>query len=288
MTQPPHEPPVTSPEPDDEVAALLAEARARARALIDDSILQAEQLLQRQSNGQMLERIRRSVTDLVADVRSVHSRLDDIEALLRRPAPAAYTAAPVAAAAPTPTPPPTMQPPHSAILPTAPTPPVPPVVPTPTGPPTPATSPVAAAPGTAPVPIPPVPETPIAAAPPQPAPVAAAPPPPAAPPAAAAAANGSAPSGPGFDPEGGSVALRVALVADFQGLMRLQDALVRINGIRAAGIEAYAQGEARLRLQLAEHIEPEAVAAALSNLLGRPTKVASASMSERILHLTLD
>ncbi len=70
--------------------------------------------------------------------------------------------------------------------------------------------------------------------------------------------------------------------------MRLQDALVRINGIRAAGIEAYAQGEARLRLQLAEHIEPEAVAAALSNLLGRPTKVASASMSERILHLTLD
>ena len=281
MTHPPHEPPVTSPEPDDEVAALLAEARARARALIDDSILQAEQLLQRQPNGQMLERIRRSVTDLVADVRSVHSRLDDIEVLLRRPAPAAYTAAPVAAAALMPA----MQPPQSAILPTAPTPPVPPVVPTPTGPPTPATSPVAAAPGTEPVPIPPVPETPIAAPPPRPAPVAAAPPPSAAPPAAA---NGSAPSGPGFDPEGGSVALRVALVADFQGLMRLQDALVRINGIRAAGIEAYAQGEARLRLQLAEHIEPEAVAAALSNLLGRPTKVASASMSERILHLTLD
>ena len=59
-------------------------------------------------------------------------------------------------------------------------------------------------------------------------------------------------NGTGFDPEGGSVALRISPVAGFQGLMRVQDALVRVPGVREAGVEAYAQGEARLRLQLAK------------------------------------
>jgi hypothetical protein len=92
----------------------------------------------------------------------------------------------------------------------------------------------------------------------------------------------------GFEPDGGSVTLRIAPVAGFQGLMRVQDALVRIPAIREAGVEAYAQGEARLRLQLTDHLEPLDLAGSLSELLGRQTRVAATSTSERMLQLALE
>ncbi len=92
----------------------------------------------------------------------------------------------------------------------------------------------------------------------------------------------------GFDPEGGSIALRVSPVAGFQGLMRVQDALGRCRGVREAGVEAYAQGEARLRLHLSDRLNGEQLAKALGEILGRGARVASESISERSIQLTLE
>ena len=86
----------------------------------------------------------------------------------------------------------------------------------------------------------------------------------------------------------GPVSLRVSPVAGFQGLMRVQDALVRIRGVRVAGVEAYAQGEARLRLRLSASMEAGAISAALADLLGRPTRIVTASTSERTLQLEIE
>ena len=77
-------------------------------------------------------------------------------------------------------------------------------------------------------------------------------------------------------------------VAGFQGLMRIQDALVRIRGVREAGVEAYAQGEARLRLHLSAAMDAVSLAAALTELLGRPTRVAASSTTEHTLQLVLE
>ncbi len=88
-------------------------------------------------------------------------------------------------------------------------------------------------------------------------------------------------------PEGGSVQLRVSPVSGFQGLMRVQDTLVRLRAIREASVEAYAQGEARLRLQLAEPVEPASIAGALGEGLGQEARVKSASLPERSLQVAL-
>ena len=76
-------PPLDEPTMDDEVGLLLSDARERAQAIIDESITRAQELLRAQPSSQALERIRRTVADLSVDVRAIHSRLDEIEALMR-------------------------------------------------------------------------------------------------------------------------------------------------------------------------------------------------------------
>jgi hypothetical protein len=127
-----------------------------------------------------------------------------------------------------------------------------------------------------------VPVTPDAAAP-------APPPPTAAPEPVPTPANGAR-LGPAvvFAAGEGTVVLRIAPVAGFQGLMRVQDALGQVPGVREAGVEAYAQGEARLRLQLAGSLDSERLATVLSGLLGREARLAAASLTDRSITMTLD
>ena len=279
---------------DDDVAVMLADARARAQHIIDESVAQAQLLLRQReeaadpaaAHGQTLERLHRAVTDVVAEVRALHGRLDSIESLLRlrlpsqpsprsadEPAPPQRAAQPAQTAA------------QPAVQPGQP--PAPPAVQP--VPPQPAVQP--AQPAVQPVP--PQPAQPAAQPAVQPAQPAAQPavqpaPPPPAVTASEVTPNGSAtPGHPTFAPDGGSVLLRIAPVSGFQGLMRVQDALVHVRGIREAGVEAYSQGEARLRLQLAEHLDPVQLTATLGERLGRPVRVASASLADRSLEVAL-
>ena len=213
--QAPPEPPPREP-PADDVELVLADARARAHKLIEDSVIRAQELLHGRGSGdwQLLERVRGTVSELTSEVRSLHERLDGIEALLREArAPAPVPPAPAEATAeeePAPEPPP---PPEAYEPPPAPYEP----------PPAPYERPHAVYEPPA------APEPPASEAPP-PEPVE--PPPAVAPPfepVAPSSTNGSAAAaGVRFAPEDGSVLLRVAPVAGFQGLMRVQDALVRL------------------------------------------------------------
>lgn len=330
MTQPPVGPHGFDDGPEDEVGLLLSDARERAQAIIDESITRAQELLRAQPSSQALERIRRTVADLAVDVRAVHSRLDEIEALIRggavayrapaleaRPAPAAYAPPPAPAypapAYPAPPPQPAYPPPPAYTTPPpayAPPPVEPPApahrAPEPIyAPPAPEVPPQPVAPASAVPPRPPQPvappPAPEASAPPPPPPPAAVepiapappPPPPAAEPVApprpveAPAAPAAAPST-GFDPAAGSVALRISPVAGFQGLMRVQDALARCHGIREAGVEAYAQGEARLRLHFSEPGDGAQLAASLAETLGRGVRLIAESTSDRTIQLALE
>ncbi|MSQ35899.1 MAG: hypothetical protein EXR63_01965 [Dehalococcoidia bacterium] len=109
------------------------------------------------------------------------------------------------------------------------------------------------------------------------------------PPNGQASAGGARP-GPSvvFAASEGTVILRIAPVAGFQGLMRVQDALAQVPGVREAGVEAYAQGEARLRLQLAGNLDTEQLATSLSGQLGREARLAAASLTDRSITMTLD
>lgn len=285
-----------SADPTDEASALLADARTRAQAIMDESMARAEELLRTPPESpeqQTLERIRRTVSDIATDVRGLHSRLDEIEALVRSQS--GYRA--MAPAAPAPSPlfgspravPPTSEP--AAFAPALRSTFAPPESPEP-APPAPALD--APAPDT---PVPPIPPT---ATPPPLLPTswaglsASTPPVPAPEPASAElSAPAPAPSEPvattgTFDPVSGPISLHVSPVAGFQGLMRVQDALVRIRGVREAGVEAYAQGEARLRLRLSTEMDAASLASALTELLGRATRVAASSTSERTLRLVLE
>ena len=91
----------------------------------------------------------------------------------------------------------------------------------------------------------------------------------------------------GFSPDGGAVLLRVSPVPGFAGLMRLQDALVRVIGVSEAGVESYSQGEARLRIQLSAPIVPEELTRTLAEHLGQQTRMESASAAERSMQVTL-
>jgi len=84
-----------------------------------------------------------------------------------------------------------------------------------------------------------------------------------------------------FTPADGSVLLRAAPVSGFQGLMRLQDALQRIPAVRQATVEAYSQGEARLRLELASDVDSDEIAEGVGSGLGQPAQVRAASESDR-------
>jgi hypothetical protein len=258
---------------DEEIATLLADARARAQALIDESVERAEELIRQRPSEQVLERIRRSVADLTMDVRALHSRLDDIESAVRsvaatRDAPSAPAQQPPAFTSPSqyaPVEPPVYQAPAPSFEWPAPPPPS-------AYPPEPAGLVAEATPG-------------VADSMDQEDDTQSAVPPP-------AYGNGEMPAPeaavPMFEPDDGSVTLHISPVAGFQGLMRVQDALTRVRGVREAGVEAYAQGEARLRLQLVERVEPGELAASLGASLGRPTRLTAASTSERMLQVALE
>ena len=81
--------------------------------------------------------------------------------------------------------------------------------------------------------------------------------------------------------------VRVSPVAGFQGLMRVQEALTRVPGVREAGVEAYAQGEARLRLHLNDDVEAQAVADQLARSLETAATVDAMSEAERTLRIAL-
>ena len=84
-----------------------------------------------------------------------------------------------------------------------------------------------------------------------------------------------------FTPGDGAVQLRAAPVSGFQGLMRLQDALQRIAAVRQATVEAYSQGEARLRLELSANVDSDEIADGLTTGLGQSAMVQEASEEER-------
>lgn len=90
-----------------------------------------------------------------------------------------------------------------------------------------------------------------------------------------------------FVPEDGSVLVRVAPVAGFQGLMRVQDALARLRGIRQTAVEAYSQGEARLRLEIGEVTDSDEIAGGLAGTLSVPVQVREASEAERSMLIVL-
>jgi len=90
-----------------------------------------------------------------------------------------------------------------------------------------------------------------------------------------------------FLPADGSIALRVSPVSGFQGLMRVQDALARLTSVRHASVEAYSQGEARLRIELSEPTDSEEIAAGLARSLNEPARVQAASEADRELLIAL-
>ncbi len=276
---------------DDDIQLLLTDARARAHQLIDDSVAQAQALLAERSAGdagqQALERLRAVVATVADEVRAIHRRLDAIEALLR-PAPPAMPASPASRVEPEPPPP--SSPPTSPVSRVEPDP--PPPSPSPTSP--------ASRVGPEPPPPSPSPTSPASRVEPEPPPEP--PPPPASPPPAArtqpapqsapepvvrAAPPTAEPPATSFSPDGGSVLLLVSPVSGFAGLMRLQDALVRVTGVSEAGVEAYSQGEARLRIQLSATIVPEELTRTLAEHVGQQARMESASAAERSMQVTL-
>ncbi|GMU39732.1 MAG: hypothetical protein AMXMBFR23_05980 [Chloroflexota bacterium] len=90
-----------------------------------------------------------------------------------------------------------------------------------------------------------------------------------------------------FLPDEGTLILRVMPVSGFQGLMRVQDALARLPYVRHAAVEAYSQGEARLRIELMEPTDSDEIAAGLSERLHEPAHVKSASETDRELLIAL-
>ena len=91
-----------------------------------------------------------------------------------------------------------------------------------------------------------------------------------------------------FRPEDGPVVLIVSPVAGFQGLMRLQDAVARVGGVNEADVEAYSDGEARLRMRLSGPVVAQSVADTLGDVLGQRATLALASAADRSLFVTLE
>lgn len=91
-----------------------------------------------------------------------------------------------------------------------------------------------------------------------------------------------------FEPAGGSLVVRVFPISGFQGLMRVQDALARIDAVRAATVEAYAQGEARLRVQLSDNAVSGELASGLHERLNQVARVRAASVADRSILIVLE
>ncbi|MYI82269.1 MAG: hypothetical protein F4056_02820 [Chloroflexi bacterium] len=90
-----------------------------------------------------------------------------------------------------------------------------------------------------------------------------------------------------FNPEGGSVLLRVTPVEGFQGLLRVQGALAQLAGVRQASVEGYAEGEAQLRLTFDAAAAVGALGAALGERLDVRVEAADVSEAERSLRFEL-
>ena len=69
--------------------------------------------------------------------------------------------------------------------------------------------------------------------------------------------------------------------------MRVHDAISRLAVVRQATVEAYSQGEARLRVDLAEAVEPEELVTELGRMLQEPTTIRGTSIERRELLVTL-
>ena len=104
---------------------------------------------------------------------------------------------------------------------------------------------------------------------------------------AVAWSEAESPSGVRFQPDGGSVLLRVAPVEGFQGLLRVQGVLAQLPGVRQAFVEGYAEGEAQLRLTFDAALEVAWLGAALGERLGVTVQAADVSEAERSLRLEL-
>ncbi|MGH9379444.1 MAG: hypothetical protein ACRD2Z_02340 [Thermoanaerobaculia bacterium] len=262
----------------DEVERLLADARVRVQQTLDESVAKAEELLAQRwttVRGRLLAEIRRTLADLadlLEGMAEVRDRLVGIEALLQQHDPAADqspeplpTGRRLASVPPLPARP--DRPPPSVVSPEATEASAPPAHPG-HGQPT-ASLP---RPGGA-EPAPAAPRQPQTAE--------------SEPATQTQPAPGSTPGADAFQPDRGAVLLRVDPVAGFQELMRVQDVLGRIEGIRQATAEAYEQGEARLRLELSAPMRPAEIATGLRHGLQQPAEVRNASIEERTLQITL-
>lgn len=276
-----------------QIERTLEEGRQRAHAVVDESVRRARELIERArpSVQSIPDRLQSTLDRLFEELRAIRSRLDRVEQLLAagRPAiPAPGDPAPPSAAAANESlrPPITPQPaPPLSLVDTA---------PDSTPSPAPASSPDAPPerPAARAAPADPRPATGVPATPPPPMPhrapasiVSTAPAPPPQPAAPAAIDEGEA--GLVFMPEDGSLIVAVGPVSGFQGLVRVQDALTAHPGVGAVAVEAYARGEARLRLQLAGPVRASELAAQLTDRLTQSTDISEQSEADRSVRLRL-
>ena len=90
-----------------------------------------------------------------------------------------------------------------------------------------------------------------------------------------------------FQPEDGSVLLRVTPVEGFQGLLRVQGVLGQLPDVRQAFVEGYAEGEAQLRLTFDSSVAVGRLSDALGERLGVPVEAADVSEAERSMRFEL-
>ena len=90
-----------------------------------------------------------------------------------------------------------------------------------------------------------------------------------------------------FQPEDGSVLLRVTPVEGFQGLLRVQGVLGQLPDVRQAFVEGYAEGEAQLRLTFGSPVAVGRLSEALAERLGVPVEAADVSEAERSMRFEL-
>jgi hypothetical protein len=69
--------------------------------------------------------------------------------------------------------------------------------------------------------------------------------------------------------------------------MRVQDTIVRLREVREAGVEAYARGEARMRVAITVPVSAQRIAEALAESLGQEARIVSANVKEHLLEVSL-
>ena len=71
-------------------------------------------------------------------------------------------------------------------------------------------------------------------------------------------------------------------------MLAVQEAIDEIAAVKRTIVEAYSQGEARLRLELEETIDGGALAEGISSRLGQLARVRASSEEDRTLELSLE